>query len=304
MPPRRLPSRGLPAPIPNLNKPRRGATQTSRFFTLPQELSDMIYAYLLPQTIDCALVQAAGKGRSKSHHVSASRPLALSQVCKQLRLESSNLTRKRSLLEASDICFYAHDLSFYALEGYLTLVAKMKADGLASFKSRGDSPYVTNRLILRITLTKKWCVDPNPESLVSWSKFVRNTPGISKAEQLGEYRFYEVEDKELAVAAMARSAAGPGIDKEVLHINQAFTRWHMFRGNRQKEKWFATEVHRQSNLDSGEVEPTKKDYMKDAEEEMMPLWTPSDNEKESEGEEDSESEDEGDSDDEGDSEDE
>ncbi|TKA68339.1 hypothetical protein B0A55_09342 [Friedmanniomyces simplex] len=304
MPPRRLLSRGLPAPIPNLNKPRRGATQTSRFFTLPQELSDMIYAYLLPQTIDCALVQAAGKGRSKNHHVSASPPLALSQVCKQLRLEICNLTRARSLLEAIYICFYAHDLSFYALEGYLTLVAKRKANGLAGFKSHGNSPYISNKLILRITLSKRWCVDPNPESLVSWSKFVRNTPGISEAEQLGEYRFYEVEDKELAVAVMNRSAAGPGIDKEVRQISLAFSNWHMFRGNRQREKWFATEVHKWGKLMRGETRPPSRDYTNDADDERMPLWTPSDNEKESEGEEDSESEDEGDSDDEGDSEDE
>jgi len=54
----------------DLDKPRRGASQTSRWltlhYTLSQELRDMIYGYLLPQTIDDVLVQAADHGRSKN----------------------------------------------------------------------------------------------------------------------------------------------------------------------------------------------------------------------------------------------
>ncbi|KAK0942487.1 hypothetical protein LTR29_005908 [Friedmanniomyces endolithicus] len=271
-------TRRPPSRVVDLDKPRRSASQTSPWFTLhytlPQELRDMIYEYLLPQTIDDVLVQAADHGRSTNHVVSTKPRISLIQVCKRLRGDVSDTITKRSLKEATRICYDAHDFNFYALESYLTLVAPKRAGGLASLKVLRVDPSITNKLNVHITVSKRWCRNTDLTSLNSWSKFVRDKAKLAEDEQLADYHFSEIEDKEVAVAAMGGFASGATPEKEKLSIGRAFYRWHMFRGDKNREKWFAEEVRQHDMIQSGEMESVIRP-MTDAEEDAEgPVWCP------------------------------
>ncbi|KAK0343273.1 hypothetical protein LTR94_018933 [Friedmanniomyces endolithicus] len=256
----------------DLDKPRRGASQTSPWltlhYTLSQELRDMIYGYLLPLTIDDVLVQAADHGRSRNYVVSANSRIPLIQVCKRLREDVSYTIAHRSLKEATRICYYAHDFNFYALESYLTRVAPKRAGGLASLRVLRVDPNITNKLNVHITVSKRWCRSTDLTSLTSWSN--------------------EIEDKEVAVAAMGGFASGANPEKEKLSIGRAFYRWHMFRGDKNREKWFAEEVRLHDMVQSGEMESVIRP-MTDAEEDVDgPVWCPEYNDMPNEDDDDDE----------------
>ncbi|KAK0844198.1 hypothetical protein LTR03_008221 [Friedmanniomyces endolithicus] len=276
----------------DLDKPRRGASQTSPWltlhYTLSQELRDMIYGYLLPLTIDDVLVQAADHGRSRNYVVSANSRIPLIQVCKRLREDVSYTIAHRSLKEATRICYYAHDFNFYALESYLTRVAPKRAGGLASLRVLRVDSNITNKLNVHITVSKRWCRSTDLTSLTSWSKFVRDMAELAGNEQLADYHFSEIEDKEVAVAAMGGFASGANPEKEKLSIGRAFYRWHMFRGDKNREKWFAEEVRLHDMVQSGEMESVIRP-MTDAEEDVDgPVWCPEYNDMPNEDDDDDE----------------
>ncbi|KAK0934585.1 hypothetical protein LTR29_013851 [Friedmanniomyces endolithicus] len=235
----------------DLDKPRRGASQTSRWltlhYTLSQELRDMIYGYLLPQTIDDVL---------------------------RLREDVSYTIAHRSLKEATKICYYAHDFNFYALESYLTRVAPKRTGGLASLRVLRVDPNITNKLNVHITVSKSWCRNTDLTSLTSWSKFVRDKANLAQNEQLADYHFSEIEDKEVAVAAMGGFASGANPEKEKLSIGRAFYRWHMFRGDKNREKWFAEEVRQHDMIQSGEMESVIRPMTDAEEDDEGPVWCP------------------------------
>ncbi|KAK3641084.1 hypothetical protein LTR56_011530 [Elasticomyces elasticus] len=272
--------------------PKRRPQQTSRFFSIPVELRDHIYEYLLPQTMDVILVQPTGKGLSQNHHVSPYQPLPLSQVCEQIRNEVSARAKAQSFGEVVSVCFHAYDFNFSALQGYLTMLANKDPARLSSFKRNG-ALVTTHTLIVQLSVSDAWCKNPETQSLTNWSKFVRDTASVSATETLAEYQFSEVEDKDVVRDALSLLAAGPEPDKEALQIAQAFSRWYMFRGDKARERWFAKEVRRQEQEAMGLVD-RRVLHNRATHDEHEALWAPEFNEEESDdsdSEEESEAED-------------
>ncbi|KAK5745456.1 hypothetical protein LTR17_001326 [Elasticomyces elasticus] len=278
MAPRRSRAQRQPAPAPDLNQPRRRAVQTSRLFTLPPEVRDEIYQYLLPQTLDVIFVQATGKGRSKNHHISTRQALPISRVCKQVRREVSVRAVAQSVLQVTNLCFYAYDFNFSALQGYLAILAARNPVRLANFLHNGNALNTAHTLIVHLTISTAWCEEPNVASLTDWSRFVRGTVMATNTQEFAEYHFVEVEDKEIANDSLILLASGPQPDKEVLQISHALSRWYMFRGNRAREQWFMREIHRQDRQVKGEVD---RPVPHSAVDEERPLWAPEFNEEES-----------------------
>ncbi|TKA67265.1 hypothetical protein B0A55_09419 [Friedmanniomyces simplex] len=271
MPPKRKRPQGPQAARPDLNKRSRKAVQASRLLDLPPELRDHIYGFLLPSRIRGAVfVQASGTGTSKAHHVSSYRPQRLSQVCRTIRAEISGYVSRRSHCTAKYVHFLADDFNFSALEAYLSLVNRKSDGGLGGFKSTvvapGMTPETPRTLIVHLALSKRWCEAPEMKHFTSWAKFVRTTANASETEDIAEYRFEAVQDKELAASTMqllTRRSHGHG--KEWTDIGNAFLRWLRYDGSEKVEKWFAAQVLWKKELDAG-FRYLREDYFNGMEE--------------------------------------